>query len=78
MVTIEELKSVLETVFPEEYNLSAVTADSDLKKDIGLNSIGLLYMAMILEEKYGVSFSNEDFTKMNTVADVIMKIEEKN
>lgn len=75
MVSLDELKSVLEAVFPEEFDLSGVTMESDLKKDVGLNSIGLLYMAMVLEEKYGVSFSNDDFVKMNTVADVIAKIE---
>ena len=75
MVSLDELKTVLEAVFPEEFDLSDVTLESDLKKDVGLNSIGLLYMAMVLEEKYGVSFSNDDFTKMNTVADVIAKIE---
>ncbi len=77
MVTLEELKAVLEAVFPEEFSLEGVMLESDLKKDVGLNSIGLLYMAMVLEEKYGVSFSNDDFVKMNTVADVIAKIEGK-
>lgn len=75
MVSLDEMKSVLEAVFPEEFDLSEITMESDLKKDVGLNSIGLLYMAMVLEEKYGVSFSNDDFVKMNTVADVIAKIE---
>ncbi|MBR3942850.1 MAG: hypothetical protein IKJ55_05800 [Clostridia bacterium] len=75
MVSLDEMKSVLEAVFPEEFDLSEITMESDLKKDVGLNSIGLLYMAMVLVEKYGVSFSNDDFVKMNTVADVIAKIE---
>ena len=78
MVTVDELKAVLETVFPDEYNLSGITPESDLKKDVGLNSIGLLYMAMVLEEKYNIQFSNEDLTELNTVADVIARIEGKN
>lgn len=75
MVTVEELKDVFHTVFGNEMDLSAFNEGSDLRKDIGMNSISLLYMAMVLEEKYGVKFTNSDFESMNTVADVIRKIQ---
>lgn len=75
MVTVEELKDVFHTVFGNEMDLSAFNEASDLRKDIGMNSISLLYMAMVLEEKYGVKFNNSDFESMNTVADVIRKIQ---
>ena len=75
MVTVEELKDVFHTVFGNEMDLSAFNEESDLRKDIGMNSISLLYMAMVLEEKYGVKFNNSDFESMNTVADVIRKIQ---
>lgn len=75
MVTVEELKDVFHTVFGNEMDLSAFNEESDLRKDIGMNSISLLYMAMVLEEKYGVKFNNSDFENMNTVADVIRKIQ---
>lgn len=75
MVTVEELKDVFHTVFGSEMDLSAFNEASDLRKDIGMNSISLLYMAMVLEEKYGVKFNNSDFESMNTVADVIRKIQ---
>ncbi len=77
MVTVEELKDVFHTVFSNEMDLSAFNETSDLRKDVGMNSISLLYMAMVLEEKYGVKFTNSDFENMNTVADVIKKIEEQ-
>ena len=75
MVTVEELKDVFHTVFGNEMDLSAFNEESDLRKDIGMNSISLLYMAMVLEEKYGVKFTNSDFESMNTVADVIRRIQ---
>ena len=75
MVTVEELKDVFHTVFGNEMDLSAFNEASDLRKDIAMNSISLLYMAMVLEEKYGVKFNNSDFENMNTVADVIRKIQ---
>ena len=77
MVTINELKEILETVFPGQYNLSEITEESNLVKDVGLNSIGFLYLAMVLEEKYGIQFSNKDLEKLRTVADVLSLIEER-
>ena len=77
MVTVEELKEIFHTVFGSDMDLSAFNENSDLRKDLGMNSISLLYMAMVLEEKYGVKFTNSDFENMNTVADVIRKIQEQ-
>ncbi|MBE6681659.1 MAG: acyl carrier protein [Ruminococcaceae bacterium] len=75
VITVDELKNVLKTALPYEINLEGINEESDLRKDVGLNSIGMLYVAMILEEKYSVQFSNEDFPKLNKVADVIAKVE---
>lgn len=77
MVTVKELKEIFHTVFGSDMDLSAFNENSDLRKDVGMNSISLLYMAMVLEEKYGVKFTNSDFENMNTVADVIRKIQEQ-
>lgn len=75
MVTIEELKDVFKTVFPEDIAVDNITENANLREDIGMNSISLLYMAMVLETKYNIQFSNEDFEKLNTISDVISKIE---
>ena len=77
MVTVEELKDLFETIFEQELNLDSISESSDLKKDIGMNSISFLYMAMVLEEKYGIKFNNDDFVKISTVKDVIEVIESK-
>ena len=42
-----------------------------------INSIGMLYMAMAIEEEFGIKFQNEDLTKLTTVGDVIACIEAK-
>ena len=51
--------------------------ESDLRKDVGMNSISLLYMAMVLEEKYSIKFNNNDFEKIFTVKDVIEVVKSK-
>ena len=77
MVTVEELKEIFETVFADQYDANSLDTTSHLINDIGMNSISLLYMAMVLEEKYNIQFNNEDFKTLNTVEDVINSIEGK-
>ena len=77
MDIFERLITVCNAVFEGEINLESVNLDSDLHNDIGINSIGLLYMAMALEEEFGIKFLNDDFTEIKTVGDVVGIIEKK-
>ena len=69
----------LKNLFVEELQIDEadITMDAELIKDLGINSIGLLYMAMAVEEEFGVKFKNEDFAGIQTVGDVIVCIEGK-
>lgn len=77
MTTLERLIKVFRVVFEEDVDPSAVKPEASLREDIGINSIGLLYMAMAVEEEFGIKFKNEDFAGITTVADVIACIESK-
>ena len=48
MLTVEELKIMFESVFGHEINVSELNEDSDLRKDLGMNSISLLYLPQFL------------------------------
>lgn len=73
--TMDRLIELFEGVFEGEINISDINEDSRLVEDIGMNSIGLLYMAMAVEEEFGTTFKNEDFSYLRTVGDVIRKID---
>ena len=77
MNTFERLVKVCSTVFEDDVDTSVITPDTSLQKDLGISSIGMLYMAMALEEEFSIKFSNEDLMKLCTVADVIACIEGK-
>jgi len=77
MDTYNRLISVCNAVFDGEIDLNGVTPESDLKNDIGINSIGLLYMALALEEEFKIKFTNDDFIHIQTVKDVVDIIEKK-
>jgi acyl carrier protein len=75
MNTFERLKEVLKKVFEDDVDVSSINEDSLLIEDVGLNSIGMLYMSLAIEEEFGVQFQNDDFAKIRKVSDVIAKIE---
>ena len=74
MTTFERLKSLINTVFEGDIDTKNVTEETVLK-DMGLNSIGFLYMAVAIEEEFGVKFTNADFASIITVQNVIDIIE---
>ena len=77
MNTFERLLKIFVVAFDENVDTSKITMETALREDLGINSIGLLYMAMAVEEEFGIKFCNEDFGGMTTVADVIACIERK-
>ena len=77
MTTLEKLIAVCNAVFEGEINLDGVKAEDNLRDDVGINSVGMLYMAMALEEEFAIKFRNEDFATIFTVQDVIDCIDRK-
>lgn len=71
MSTFERLLEVCAAVFEGEIDVDSITLESNLHDDININSIGLLYMAMAIEEEFGVRFTNDDFVNIETINDVV-------
>lgn len=77
MTTFERLVKVFNLVFEDEISTASIDLNSNLRTDMGISSIGMLYMAMSLEEEFNIKFTNEDLMKLGTVADVITCLESK-
>ena len=77
MDIFEGIKEALTDAFGDEMDVSGVKPETDLRADLGFNSIGLLTIAVSLEEKFGFTFTNEDFAKINTVGDVVEVIKSR-
>lgn len=77
MQVFDRLIKVFQVVFEATIDTSVITPDADLRKDVGIDSIGLLYMAIAVEEEFHIKFTNDDFVAIHTVADVIACIESK-
>ena len=77
MQTFQRLIKVFNTVFEDDISADTIRPDADLRENIGIKSIGMLYLAMAVEEEFGIKFTNEDFTGIRTVEDVVRCIEAK-
>ena len=73
---LDKLKEILSfSIADSSEMLDKCTEESDLATDLGLNSVGMLYMVISIEEAFQVSFSNVNFADFRTVGDVIDFIE---
>lgn len=77
MDIFQRLIKVFQVTFDDTVDVSGISPELSLREDLGINSIGLLYMAMAVEEEFEIKFKNEDFAAIRTVADVIACIESK-
>ena len=51
--------------------------DSDLRTDLGLSSVGMLYMVFSIEETFGVRFENVSMNDFITLSDVVDYLEKR-
>lgn len=77
MNTLEKLKAIFADLFGDEINLDCINDTSRFVEDLGMNSIGLLSMAMDIEQEFGIKFCNEDLECLKTVGDAVACIEKK-
>ena len=69
---LDKLKEILSFSFGDSSEmLEKCTEQSDLATDLGLNSVGMLFMVISIEEAFHVSFSDVNFADFRTVGDVI-------
>ena len=71
----EQLKELL--VNELSVNADDITMDAELVSDLGINSLELADFVLLCEERFGVSFSDDDIHKFITVGDVVNYLSEK-
>ena len=68
---LSELKEILKLIKPS-MDLSKVTEDSQLVRDVGLDSLTILLLSLAIENKFGFKFDgNPKFTTVEEVIDYI-------
>ena len=68
---LSELKEILKLIKPS-MDLSKVTEESQLVRDVGLDSLTILLLSLAIENKFGFKFDgNPKFTTVGEVIDFI-------
>lgn len=73
---IEKLRDAYKVVVGEEAPES-VSLDSDLRTDMGLSSIGMLYYVIVIESMFNIRFEAVGVEDFKTLGDVVRYIGEK-
>ena len=74
----EKLADVMKMAMPGvELDTSGLSEESSLISDVGLSSVGILYVVIAIEEFFNVRFDNVGFGDFKTIGDVVDYIEKK-
>lgn len=72
---IEKLKEILIAADEKNKNIvDKITDESSLATDIGLTSVGMLYLVIVIEESFSIQFENvgvDDFKKFGDIVNYI-------
>jgi len=71
----EEIKATLEEELDVDPEL--ITLDAEFVNDLKLNSLELVDLIVICEEKYGIEIEEQDVHSLLTIGDLVEYIEAK-
>lgn len=70
---LEKIKDIMEEELGKDRN--EVTLDSDIIKDLGLDSLDIVTLIMAVEDEYGFTADDDEIVNLKTVGDVVKYIE---
>lgn len=73
---LNKIIKIYENIVGEEVDKEKFTLSSNIKEDLGINSVGLLYLIVDIENKFDVVLHNQSIEKFVTLDDVVTYIEE--
>lgn len=80
-MTSEEIFNLLEpiitTYLPEDVSAKEINRNSDLTRELNINSAHLVDIILDIEDVFNIEFKNEDMEKLRNVDDAISLIQQK-
>ncbi len=74
---IEKLKAIFKMVVKSKVNVDDLNPNADIKLDLGIDSIGVVYIAISIEQEFGVELGDVSANTFKTVNDVVEYIYNK-
>lgn len=70
---LEKIKDIMEEELGKDRN--EVTLESEIIKDLGLDSLDIVTLIMAVEDEYGFTADDDEIVNLKTVGDVVKYIE---
>ncbi len=67
----------MKLAMPSGIDVSTLNENASLVNDLGLSSVGVLYVVIAIEEFFNIRFDDVGFADFKTVGDVVDYIEKK-
>ena len=74
---VEKLKGIFQLVVHNGVSVDNINENSVIVSDLGVDSVGLLYLAIAIEKTFDVDMSEVTVTTFKTVGDVVHFLEKK-
>jgi acyl carrier protein len=71
------LEPIIKTYLPEDISAKEINRDSDLTRELNINSAHLVDIILDIEDVFNIEFKNEDMEKLRNVNDAILLIQQK-
>ena len=74
---LDELKKIFTLVVNRNMDVSTIKMESKIVNDLGISSLGLIYLMVAIEETFDIDMSDASFDSFETVQDVVNYIYDK-
>ncbi|MCB0464904.1 MAG: acyl carrier protein [Aequorivita sp.] len=72
-----KLQPIIKAYLPEDVSAENINPDSDLTRELNINSAHLIDIILDIEDAFNIEFKNEDMEKLRNVNDAILLIQQK-
>lgn len=72
---LDKIKDIMAEELGKDRN--QVTLESDIIKDLGLDSLDIVTLIMAVEDEYGFTADDDEIVSLKTVGDVVNYIEKQ-
>lgn len=71
------LEPIIQTYLPEDVPTASISRDSDLTRELNINSAHLVDIVLDIEDVFDIEFKNNDMENLRNVNDAISLIKQK-
>ena len=72
-----QLEPIIKTYLPEDVSAGEINLNSDLTRELNINSAHLVDIILDIEDAFDIEFKNDDMEKLRNVNDAISLIKQK-